>query len=89
MREAKALADAEQLKAVMAYLFGCSPGEIPDDADPQTLAGWDSLRQVELMIAIETEFGVRVPTEAMLELSSLEKIDDFLREHAAGYGRPV
>jgi acyl carrier protein len=71
----------EQLKQVMADLFGCTPEEIPDDADPETLAGWDSLRQVELMLALETEFGVRIPTEAMLELVSLRSIEDFLCEH--------
>jgi acyl carrier protein len=74
----------ERLKLVMADLFGCAPGEIPDDADPENLAGWDSLRQVELMLALETEFGVRIPTVDMLELVSLEKIDGYLREQAAG-----
>lgn len=72
----------ERLKQVMADLFGCSPEEIPDDAAPQTLDGWDSLRQVELMLALEAEFGVRIPTDAMLELVSLERIDDYLCEHA-------
>ncbi|HTU78181.1 MAG TPA: acyl carrier protein [Solirubrobacteraceae bacterium] len=72
----------ERLKQVMAEVFGCAPWEIPDDADPETLAGWDSLRQLELMLALETEFGVRIPAEAMLELVSVEKIDDFLCEHA-------
>ncbi len=74
----------ERLKGVMADLFGCAPEEIPDDADPETLAGWDSLRQVELMLALEREFDVRIPTEAMLELVSLERIDGYLSEHAAG-----
>jgi acyl carrier protein len=70
----------ERLKEVMAELFGCAPEEIPEQADPDTLAGWDSLRQLELMLALETEFGVRVPAEALLELVTLEKINDFLCE---------
>jgi acyl carrier protein len=74
----------ERLKEVMADLFDCAPDDIPDDADPETLAGWDSLRQVELMLALETEFDVRIPTEAMLELVSLQRIDDYLRERVAG-----
>jgi acyl carrier protein len=74
----------ERLKQVMADLFQCVAEEIPDDADPETLAGWDSLRQVELMLALETEFGVRIPTEEMLELVSLKKIDDYLCAHVVG-----
>jgi acyl carrier protein len=74
----------ERLKQVMAELFACAPEAIPDDATPETLAGWDSLRQVELMLALEQELGVRVPMEEMLELTSLQKIDDYLCAHAAG-----
>jgi acyl carrier protein len=74
----------ERLKEVMADLFGCAPEDIPSDADPDTLANWDSLRHVELMLALETEFDVHIPTEAMLELVSLERIHDYLCEHAAG-----
>lgn len=74
----------ERLKEVMADVFGRVPEEIPDDAEPDTLAGWDSLKQVELMLALEREFGVHIPTEAMLELVTLQMIDDYLCEHAAG-----
>jgi acyl carrier protein len=73
----------ERVKLVMAEVFGCAPEQIPDDAAPQTLAGWDSLRQVELMLALELEFGVRIPAEAMFELDTLAKIDEFLGTHAA------
>jgi acyl carrier protein len=73
----------ERLKLVVADVFGCAPQEVPDDADPDTLAGWDSLRQLELMLAVETEFGLRIPAEAMFELVSLAKIDAYLREHTA------
>jgi acyl carrier protein len=73
----------ERLKYVVADVFDCAFEDVPDDADPDTLAGWDSLRHLEMMLALETEFGVRIPTETMLELSSLEKIEDYLCEHAA------
>lgn len=70
----------KRVKQVMAEVFGCAAEEIPDDASPETFEGWDSLRQVELMLALELEFDVRIPAEAMLELVTLEQIDDFLCE---------
>jgi acyl carrier protein len=66
----------------MGELFECAPDEIPEDADPDTLEGWDSLRQIELMVALEGEFGVRIPMEAMLELVTLAQIDDYMCAHA-------
>jgi acyl carrier protein len=70
----------ERVKQVMADVFGCAAEEIPDDASPETFEGWDSLHQVELMLALEMELDVRIPAEAMLELVTLEQIDDFLCE---------
>ena len=72
----------ERLRGVFAEVFGLPPDEIPDDPSAENIPSWDSLRQLELMLALELEFGVRVPTEAMLELQSLAAIEDFLAEHA-------
>jgi acyl carrier protein len=77
----------EQLKNVFAELFDCAPGDIPDDADSTTLAGWDSLRHIELMLALESELGVRIPTESMLELTSLKSIAEYLDAHVLGGDR--
>jgi acyl carrier protein len=72
----------ERLRGVFAEVFELPPDEIPDDPSVENIPSWDSLRQLELMLALELEFGVRVPTEAMLELQSLAAIEDFLAEHA-------
>jgi acyl carrier protein len=72
----------ERVKAVMADVLGCMPEDIPEDANPDTLADWDSLRHLELMLALETEFHLRLTTEAMSELVSLHRITDYLGERA-------
>ncbi|MDQ3995526.1 MAG: acyl carrier protein [Gemmatimonadota bacterium] len=66
----------------MAATFRVSAARIPDDANPQNVPGWDSLGHIELMLALEMEFGAPLPTEAMIELVSLEAIEGFLRDHA-------
>lgn len=68
----------KRIKEVMADVFELSPDRIPDDADTDNLEQWDSLGHMQLMLALETEFGVQIPTETMLELLSLEEIEDFL-----------
>ena len=67
------------VKKVMGEIFGLAPGEIPDHATMEGLEGWDSLNHMELMLAIEIAFGVRISTARMLELVSLDAICDFLQ----------
>jgi acyl carrier protein len=76
----------DQLKSILADTFGCTPDEIPDDADLTTVPRWDSLHHLELMLALEAEFDIKIPTEAIIELVSLQKIEDYVRKHAAGVG---
>jgi acyl carrier protein len=73
----------ERLKYVVADVFDCALEDVPDDGDPDTLEGWDSLRHLEMMLALEAEFGVRIPAETMLELGSLQRIEEYLRVHVA------
>ncbi len=70
----------ERIQEIAAGIFGIPVDDMPPDASTDTLAGWDSLRHLELMLAIEMEFGVHVSSEAMPALLSLEAIEDYLRE---------
>ena len=74
----------EQLKSVLADVFGCDPKEIPDDAELTALASWDSLHHLELMLALEDEFEVHIQAEEIPELVSLERISDYMRERCPG-----
>ena len=73
----------ERIKQVMADTFLVEVQEIPDDAAVDQFPRWDSLAHVELMLALETEFSMRIPTGMMLELLSLEAIDEYLRSPEA------
>ena len=73
----------ERIKQVMANTFGTSVKEIPADAGIDNFNGWDSLRHLELMLALEMEFEVVISTEAIVELLSLKAIEEFLRKQRA------
>lgn len=68
----------ERVKRVVGSVLRVDPAEIPDDARSEEVAGWDSLRHLELMLALETEFGVRIPAQTMLELTSVPAIERFV-----------
>lgn len=67
-----------RIKEVVARVVELDPDQVPDQARSEELPGWDSLRQLELMLELEREFGVHVSTETMLELTSLAEIEAFL-----------
>ena len=48
-----------------------------DSLDP--IEGWDSLAHVQLMLAVEEEFGVTLTTEEMADMTSIPAILGVLR----------
>jgi acyl carrier protein len=70
----------EQIKRVMAQTFDIPVSDITDDAEINKLAMWDSLSHMILMLELENEFGVSIPTEKMTTLLSLDQIEAYLQE---------
>jgi acyl carrier protein len=73
----------DRLRELLAGVLELPAASIPNDASAETLMGWDSLRQLELILALELEYGVRVPADQMLDLQSVGAIEEFLAEHGA------
>ena len=69
----------DQIKQLLADVFAIPIEELSDEATIEDVSQWDSLRHLELMLELEMKFGVSIPMAVMLELLSLEAIEDFLR----------
>jgi acyl carrier protein len=74
---------ADRIRQVMAAVFEMDPIEISTDATPGQIARWDSLRHMNLVLALEEEFGVRFPEEQVEQLVSFELIEFSLKELSA------
>jgi acyl carrier protein len=70
----------ERLRELAGDAFGVAVAEVPDDASPEVLPQWDSLNHIELMLALELEYGVQISSEVLPELLSLDAIEDYLHE---------
>jgi acyl carrier protein len=55
----------------MAGVFGIPIAEINDDASTDSIEKWDSLGHLNLMISLESEFGVSFSDEDFMSLTSL------------------
>jgi acyl carrier protein len=70
-----------RLRRLLASTFSVPEQDVPDSVAAGDLASWDSSGHLELLMAVELEYGVRIPTEQMADLASAESIGSFLRAH--------
>jgi acyl carrier protein len=67
-----------RLKTTIAAVLDIDPGTLGDDASPETIANWDSIKQMDIILAVEDEFDVRFRDETIAELASYVLIRDEL-----------
>jgi acyl carrier protein len=67
-----------RLKKTVAAVLDLDPTELGDDASPETISNWDSVKQMDIVLAVEDEFDVRFKDEVFAEISSYVLIRDEL-----------
>jgi acyl carrier protein len=60
--------------------------EVPASGTRDTIAGWDSMAHVNLVLAIEQHFDVQFQPEEMLEMLSVELTAMLVEEKLAAKG---
>lgn len=73
----------ERVKEVMAGMFDIAETEIGASSSIETVENWDSLRHVNLIMALEQEFGVTMDTEDAIEMTSFTAVCDALGRYVA------
>lgn len=71
----------ERIKNVMSAVFEVSVDKINDNASPDTIESWDSLKHMNLIIALEEEFDVEISESETVELLSFKLISIILNDH--------
>jgi len=64
----------EKLKKIMASVFEVSEKEINEETSPDSLDNWDSMRQLNLVSALEEEFEVEFDDEEISEMLSYKLV---------------
>jgi acyl carrier protein len=71
------------VEAVIATTFGVPVTDIAATSDMTTLRQWDSVGHINLILALEQEYGVTIDEDAIVELTSVQAIKDFLARASA------
>lgn len=67
-------AKSEQVRQIIADTLFMSLEEISEDASQDTVRNWDSLQQLNLVLALEQTFNVRFKPEEFSVMTSVGKI---------------
>ena len=70
----------ERIKRVMSNVLGVPADEIGDESSPDTIPNWDSLRHMNLILALEQEFGITIGDDDVSTLISYPLITLVVRE---------
>lgn len=73
----------EKVKVVLAEVLQVSPAIITDDLAMQDVDAWDSLKHMELIVALEDAFGLQLSFEEIVTMQSVGKIKLVLEERGA------
>jgi acyl carrier protein len=69
---------------VIREVFGLGDEPLTDDTTPGEIPGWDSLGNVNVMYALESELGVQLDDADFYPVRNLGELKDRLRRHGAG-----
>jgi len=70
----------ERIKNVMSAVFEIPVEQIQDDSSPDTIDSWDSLKHMNMVVALEEEFNVQFTDDNIIELINLKLIMAVLLE---------
>lgn len=74
---------AEKIKSVIAEQLGVKPEEVTEQAKFVDDLGADSLDTVELVMALEEEYGVEIPDEDAEKLATVGDAIKYIEEKLA------
>lgn len=61
-------------------IMGVKPDALDDAMSPETLAAWDSFKHMNLVMALEDDFGIRLSDDDVVAMLSLGDIVDVVNQ---------
>jgi acyl carrier protein len=74
----------QRVKKIVAEQLGVAEAEVKNEASFVNDLGADSLDTVELVMALEDEFGIEIPDEEAEKITTVQLAIDFAKSKAQG-----
>ena len=69
----------QRVKKIVAEQLGVSEAEVKNESSFQEDLGADSLDTVELVMALEEEYGVEIPSEDLEKILTVQDVIDYMK----------
>lgn len=76
------MADMDKIKKIIAEQLGVDEGEITPESHFIDDLGADSLDTVELVMALEEEYGIEIPDEDAEKIQTVGDVAKYIDEHS-------
>jgi len=76
----------DKLKEIMGLVFDVPTSAIDNTTGPDDLDNWDSIGTINLITALEEEFGIEFEEEELLEMLNFQLIKMNIEEKLEGSG---
>jgi len=76
----------QRLLAILTEVFGLKEAEISLSLTRDDVESWDSLRQMDLVLSLEEEFGITLEMADIVRLESVASIEEVLRAKGVDLG---
>lgn len=77
------MADFQKVKSIITEQLGVDESEVTPEADFVDDLGADSLDTVELVMALEEEFGIEISDEDSEKIKTVGDVVKYIDEHAS------
>ncbi len=71
----------EPLEEVIGSVLGVSPESLSDDSSIENVQSWDSLRQLSILLALESAYGITISTDEAIDMNGISAIKALLAKH--------
>ena len=68
----------DRIKNIMSAVFNIPEKQIKYDSSPDTIESWDSLKHMNLIVALEQEFKVELTDDEILDMMNYKSIESII-----------
>lgn len=73
-----------KIKAIIGEMFEINPAEIQEDKQFSQMAQYNSMRALEFLAKLETEFNIMIDPDVLARMASVEKSTQVIEEILRG-----
>ncbi|MBL0882133.1 MAG: acyl carrier protein [Chitinophagaceae bacterium] len=69
-----------RIKKVIGSVFGIDPATITENDSPDSIPNWDSLRHMNLIVALEEEFEIEFTEDEIMDMLNYKILYTIIKE---------